>query len=272
MNSNESNIKLTTYTWLKDAHGLFDYESDEIFSMECLNIENGGKMYRDKESNQTTFIKDNFEQGFFLTGEVKSCDDPNSIAFFYPMYSKLFLAKKVNQDIDFTRESLLELQEKVWRVIGQTELKGIKKRYLTSFKYVAKKNDIIRFGRVQFIIKHLYLSQLKDKKVEDSQQDEIKNLFIPHDNDFLDLSNNKDIKCCVCKSEELLTDNPLIKPCKCEKSPYIHLNCFKEAFRLRELVTTTNIKGLTITVVYNYSCDKCNEPYQSKFDNAYDLL
>lgn len=263
MFSNESHIKLITYTWAKDAHGLFDYESDEIFSMETNNIEKGGKMYRDKETNQTTFTKDNQEQGFFLTGEVKSCDDPNSIAYFYPMYGKLFLAKKVNTDMDFNRESLLELQEKVWRVIGQIELKGIKQKYVTNYKYVAKKNDIIRFGRVQFVIRHLYLSQLRDKKVEDCQEEEIKSFFIANDNDVLDMSDKHNIKCCICKLEEMINDNPLIKPCKCAKSPFIHLNCFKEVFRLKELVNTTNLKGLTIVIVNNYSCDKCDEPYQS---------
>ena len=40
-----SNVKLQTYTWQKDSHGLFDYESKQHFKGEFL-IDETSRIYR----------------------------------------------------------------------------------------------------------------------------------------------------------------------------------------------------------------------------------
>ena len=45
-------LKITINTWTKDAHALFDYESDSINTI-CVSFGKGGKIYRDeKKMNQ----------------------------------------------------------------------------------------------------------------------------------------------------------------------------------------------------------------------------
>ena len=55
---------LHCYTWLKDAHGLFDYESNELTNSSSP-LGKGGKITRNEEAHTTTFIPNKQEESFF---------------------------------------------------------------------------------------------------------------------------------------------------------------------------------------------------------------
>ena len=62
-------------------------------------------------------------------------------------------------------------------VISQKEMKGIKREYKSEYDYKPCINDIIRLGRVQFIIR-----SMKDKSTSNNDNQNSKCLYLPNDN------------------------------------------------------------------------------------------
>ena len=165
------------------------------------------------------------------------------------------------------------------------ELKGIKREYKSGYNYKPHPNDIIRFGRVQFIIR-----SMKDKStlsnnnrnefIDDNENS--KSIFLPNDNTNLKPNNNnKSIICDLCdKKETDSTNDPIIKICPCKKCPLLHLNCFKNEYIKKEKIFSYSEKdymsgNLKIINFINFLCPICNEPYNpiiKKGNNFYNIL
>ena len=71
--SNQS-CKITCVTWGKDAHTLFDYESEEL-TKNIFTLRKVGKIFLDQEKGTTKYEPDNQEEGFFLTGGHSSSSE-----------------------------------------------------------------------------------------------------------------------------------------------------------------------------------------------------
>ena len=223
--SNQS-IKIYCNTWNKDAHALFDYESEEIVKNK-FTLGKGGKIFRDEEKGETKYEPDNQEDGFFLTGSHSSSSEGCLIHFFNEYGAHTRISKKIKDEYKYNKENITEVQNNLYYVISQSELKGIKREYKSGYNYKPNINDIIRFGRVQFIIR-----SMKDKSTinnnEDMEDNDNKCIYLPNDNTNLKPSNNKSIICDLCdKKETDSKNNPIIKMCPCKKCPFLHLNCFK---------------------------------------------
>ena len=273
-----NNYTLISNTWNKDAHGLFDYESEQI-NKNTFSIEKGGKLNRIEANNSTDYVPDKNDNSFFLTGSQSSSTTNNDcLAYFYNEYgTKIKLSKNINNNYEYNKKNILIIQEKMYKIINQTELKSIKKEYLCNYKYKPKKNDIIRFGRVQFIVRNL-----KDKStileennnnnnndlINNNNDNNNNNIYLPNNNDEIKIANN--IKCKVCNKIEdsnKNNNNPLLKICPCSKSYYFHYKCFKK--HIKENTDDynfteneyTSTKSLKIITIYNFLCPFCDEPY-----------
>jgi hypothetical protein len=51
--------------------------------------------------------------------------------------------------------TLQDLQEKIWYVIKTTSQANSGNAYQSNFEYVLKKNDIIKLGRIKFLIRDM---------------------------------------------------------------------------------------------------------------------
>jgi hypothetical protein len=51
--------------------------------------------------------------------------------------------------------TLTDLQEKIWHVIKPNVTSNPKTNYLSNYQYVLKKNDIIKLGRIKFVIRDM---------------------------------------------------------------------------------------------------------------------
>ena len=268
MNSSLNNLVLNCNTWPKDAHGLFDYESDSINIM-SKSLEKGGKITRDDESHETEYFPTKQDDGFFLTGAAISSNTPpeDALAYFYSdSMSNIKLSKNIEPSYEYNKENIVTIQDKLWYVLEQNEIKGIRKEYLSHYKYTFELNDIVRFGRVQFVVRHI--------KDGNNYQKKTTPLFLP-----LETTIN-DKLCSICKKGESDKDyNPIVKICQCEQSPYMHVSCFKnnlknsKDFAYKE--EQYNNKTITLIKVYNFICSLCNEPYNatvSKYGKIYNLL
>ena len=261
--SNQS-YKINCVTWGKDAHALFDYESEEIVK-NTFTLGRGGKIFLDNEKGTTTYEPDNQEDGFFLTGGHSSSSEGCLINFVNEYGSHTRVTKKIKDEYEFNKENITEVQNMIYYVITQKELKGIKREYKSEYNYKPEIYDIIRFGRVQFIVR-----SMKDKSYSNNDGDnsDNKSIFLPNDNSNLKQTlNNKDLICELCEKKE--TDNinnPIIKICPCKKCPLLHINCFKNEYLKKDKMFYYSNKdymngSLKIVSLINFLCPLCNEPY-----------
>ena len=280
--SNQS-IKIHCNTWNKDAHALFDYESEEIVKNK-FTLGKGGKLIRDEEKGETKYEPDNQDEGFFLTGSHSSSSEGCLIHFFNEYGAHTRVTKKIKDEYKYNKEGISEIQNMLYYVISQSELKGIKREYKSGYNYKPNINDIIRFGRVQFIVR-----SMKDKSTLNNDNNELigenennKSIYLPNDNTNLKpINNNKSIICDLCdKKETDSINNPIIKMCPCKKCPMLHLNCFKNEYIKKEKIFNYNEKeymsgNLKIVNFINFLCPICNEPYNpiiKKGNNFYNIL
>ena len=274
--SNQS-CKINCVTWAKDAHALFDYESEEI-SKDIYTLGKGGKIFLDGEKGTTKYEPDNQEEGFFLTSGHTSSSEGCLINFFNEYGAHTVVTKKIKDEYEYNKQNITEVQNMLYYVVAQKELKGIKREYKTEYYYKPKLNDIIRFGRVQFIVR-----SIKDKSTENNkdESDNNKSIFLPNDNSNLKKNlGNKILVCEFCdKKETDNINNPIIKVCPCKKCPLLHLNCFKNDYIKKDKMFYYSNKDynsgtLKIVSLINYLCPYCNEPYNpiikinSKFYNT----
>ena len=282
----ESNqyLKIHCNTWNKDAHALFDYESEEIVRNK-FTLGKGGKIIRDEEKGETKYQPDNQDEGFFLTGGHSSSSEGCLINFFNEYGAHTRVSKKIKDEYIYNKENITEVQNMLYLVIFQSELKGIKREYKSGYNYKPHPNDIIRFGRVQFIIRSMKdkstLSNNNNNEFIDDNENS-KSIFLPNDNtDIKPSNNNKSIICDLCdKKETDSTNNPIIKICPCKKCPLLHLNCFKNEYIKKEKIFNYNEKeymsgNLKIINFINFLCPICNEPYNpiiKKGNNFYNIL
>ena len=280
---NNQSIKINCNTWNKDAHALFDYESEEIVKNK-FTLGKGGKIIRDEEKGETKYEPDNQDDGFFLTGSHSSSSEGGLVHFFNEYGAHTRITKKIKDEYKYNKESITEIQNMLYYVISQSELKGIKREYKSGFNYKPKINDIIRFGRVQFIIR-----SMKDKSTINNNNNELigenennKSIYLPNENSNLKpTNNNKIITCELCDKKEIDSiNNPIIKICPCKKCPLLHLNCFKNEYIKKEKIFNYNEKeymkgNLKIVNFINFLCPICNEPYNpiiKKGNNFYNIL
>ena len=267
------NYKITINTWTKDAHALFDYESDSINSI-CVSFGRGGKIYRDEKKNEAKYEKDSEDNGFFLTGSNSASSSNDCLVNFYNEYgTRIRLSKNIENEYEYNKNNIILIQEKQYFLVEQIEFKGIRKEYYSNFKFKPRINDIIRFGRVQFIVRDMKDNSTQKK---DDDDENLKSIYLPNDNNNL----GKNLTCKICKKGESdIIENPIIKVCKCNKSPFFHLNCFKEFLKKEKdfgFNETEYTNGtMKIIIVYNFLCPFCSEPYNPiiiKNNKEYDIL
>ena len=279
--SNQS-LKIHCNTWNKDAHALFDYESEEI-NKNIFTLGKGGKIIRDEEKGETKYEPDNHDEGFFLTGGHSSSAEGCLINFFNEYGAHTNILKKIKDEYKYNKESITEVQNMIYYVITQAELKGIKREYKSEYNYKPNINDIIRFGRVQFIVR-----SMKDKSISNDNNDLLnedneynKPIFLPNDNSNLKTNYSKSIICDLCQKKETdIANNPIINICPCKKCPLFHLNCFKNEYIKKEKIFQyheKNYMGGNLKIIYfiNFLCPFCNEPYNpivKKGNNFYNIM
>ena len=232
--------KIITYTWERDSHGLFDYENTNYYT-QYFDPENKFLLRNNNENLNNKIILSSLENESFQTlCKVKILNN-----------NKIFLSTKIEQDLPINTNTLNALQEKIWYVI-RPSYHDYKHRFNSSYEYELKKNDILKLGRIKFIVKELNI-------VEGNSESSIET-FIPYE-----VNNNQNIenqeKCRICYSTDNTEDNPMISVCKCKGSMNLHFECLK--LWLNSQLIKTDFKGqLGVSyTVKKFNCELCHEPY-----------
>lgn len=266
-------VEIVTYTWAKDSHGLFDYESPHLFTS-SFKISGSAQFFRrdndifmlDTSSNSPS-NPSTYPHGFLF--EINTESNENSLS-----PDRYFITSKNNPSSSKTVDLVV---------------RAIKKNGLPA-GYELKVGDVIKIGRVKFLVR-----EIKDNNGEVTQ---IKNLqevnFIPSKPDEIEeeekQTNNEnnneneatgggEMTCRICLINNLYPDpldNTLVSPCKCKGScEYVHLKCLKHWIDSKKS-TIENSENVCLSFNYKkLSCEICKEslPYTLKLGpQEYDII
>lgn len=195
--SQRNSIEVTTSTWNRDTHGLFDYDGKDLYK-KSFKIRESCSFYRLKEE---VYIK-----------------EQENIIDSIPLI-------KIDQRALEYQISLIQNDPstKMWLIV-----KDIKSNNLRGYKL--NEGDWVKLGRVKLRVQRICLSPTNSvssalpKFFENNEAD------IPLDKkDFVIETNTENLPCRICLSESSTSIDPLISPCKCSGTMRnIHLNCLKE--------------------------------------------
>ena len=237
-------------TWIRDSHGLFDYESRSI-NKKSFKIQGQGKVVR--MSNDVDFY------------QLHKKDEDIGLEA-----QTLFLLKQEpegftleNAPIEPGMEDKEDSENRLWVVIRS--LKSPEGRY----DYKINKFDTLKLGRIKFRVKdlscpgidqtraELKIQELKEAKGIESQETSEENF------------------CRICYSHEQSQENPCIIACRCSGSVgLIHFNCLKHWLSTK-MVKKEDRQHLQSYYWKNFECEICKSAYPYSFkvkDNLYKLF
>jgi len=93
---------------------------------------------------------------------------------------KVYINSDVGSNLKVNNQTMQDLQDKIWHVIKASNLntnntENIKlenKKFLSNFQYTLRKNDIIKLGRIKYLVKDL---NIVNNQIEISRE-----TFTPH--------------------------------------------------------------------------------------------
>lgn len=273
-------------TWIKDSHGLFNYESNEIIKEE-FEIKGNTRVVRTGVIVNAISAEENAES--FNGPETKELTKVGLYKDSYWVYDPCTSLQKSS------RESLFLVLRNYISEDGQP---GVK----------IKQGDIIKLGRCTFLIKEVVRGSISPQEVNltikedhkatanDIDVDAILNIDLK--DDFLNKKLNADInkkaecehlsssqsserdqkdeekkneavppvtdnevKCRICLGEENTKENPIISsPCKCLGSiKYIHADCLQHW--LKSKVVENKSRFCFSYCWKEFECDVCKTKY-----------
>jgi len=162
--------------------------------------------------------------------------------------------------LPINNDTLTNLQEKIWHVVKPNPINGsndeaatTNNQFKSNFQYILKKNDIIKLGRIKFVIRDI---NVIGKTVETTSE-VFKNYIDSHH-----IENTESNICRICLQSAADESDPMISICKCKGSMnLIHLNCLKSWIGHKLTVKEINKKMGISYIVKSYNCEICKEPY-----------
>jgi hypothetical protein len=188
--------------------------------------------------------------------------------------TKLYLTNRVDSNIPINNDTLTNLQEKIWFVVKPNPINNnnnaantTNTQFQSNFQYMLKTNDIIKLGRIKFVIRDM---NIIGKTVEKTSE------IFKHYIESQNIENTEANICRICLQSSAEDQNPMISICKCKGSMnLIHLKCLKSWIGHKLTVKEITKKMGISYIVKSYNCEICKEPYpiQIKHGNTqYNLL
>lgn len=261
-------MKILARTWARDEHELIDYENQDLVDS-SIDINNSGYVFRKKNS-------------IFYNRKQKGNNNNNNIQ----KLLKITFTKKdieiIPNKCEFNDNGDIANNNSAW-FINSSCLARVKER-----KYKCKENEIIKFGKITFLVKkiHFQPEKLIIKKGYDKNDINIQlnhsynEKTVPKNDDkksyFSEkISQKKQKTCRICYSAEEDPNNPLVQPCLCTGSlKYIHLSCLKQWINTKFYIKKDS-NSLCITyLIKKAECELCKTQfpdYISHNDRLYDI-
>ena len=274
-NNGNSLLHINSKTWIKDSNGLYDYESTQTKNLKafigdsiCIT-RNGCEL----NSAKNEFSAKNEEKLFNI---IKSKE---------AIYN---IENRITNNIEPTQKNISILNNKIWYIINNDRLfsyqTSINHFHNTNKDYFITKNDIIKLGRVKYIVSEInnhdcnesmnnlninrgannYINELNAKTASPFQLIYKAKCF--NDEEALKVEEEKQL-CKICYSDEIdKINNPMVHLCNCKGGlNYAHFECIKRWMKTKLLQIENNKKTVKSYYINCFNCEICKTPYPFRF-------
>ena len=268
-------LSLCTKTWVRDSHGLFDYESTQTRNLNAVLAESiyiARKKHDIKTINNLNELKQDEEELLF---NVKNDN-----------IDEYILENPVPVLIQPTEKNINDLSNKIWYVLNNDPEKSNNSNQTIVNKnddYFLCKNDVIKLGRVKYSLNEINIPS-RQNNIDRSQpltddtkydiDDLNKNtqsvfdfIFQAKDSsDYEDIPEDEKI-CKICYSEDNDKEkNPLVHLCNCNGGlRFSHFECIKKWMQTKLVVKENEKKTVKSYNIKSFNCEICKTPYPFKF-------
>ena len=267
-------LSLCTKTWVRDSHGLFDYESNQTKHLNAILAES---IYitRKKHEIKTVNNPKQLQEEEELLFNVRH-DDIN----------KFVLESPVPVRIQPSQKNINELSNKIWYILKNDPIKSNNSNQViinTNDDYYLCKNDVIKLGRVKYSLNEINIPSRQNNIDTAPPMTDITKYDIDDLNkntepvfDFIfkarDSSEYTDIPederlCKICYSEENdRENNPLVHLCNCNGGlRFSHYMCIKRWMETKLQIKENEKKTVKSYNIKSFNCEICKTPYPFKF-------
>ena len=268
-------LSLCTKTWVRDSHGLFDYESSQTRNLNAVLAESIYIARKKHDIKTLSNLKDLNQEEEELLFNVKNDNKDEYI-----------LENPVPILIQPTEKNINDLSNKIWYVLkNDPNISNNSNQTITNTNddYYLCKNDVIKLGRVKYSLNEINIPSRQNnidrsKPLSDPSKYDIDDLnkntesvfdFIfqaKDSSEYTDIPEDEKI-CKICYSEDNdKANNPLVHLCNCNGGlRFSHFECIKKWMETK-LVTKENEKKTVKSYnIKSFNCEICKTPYPFKF-------
>ena len=277
MNGGSKNFVLSLYTktWVRDSHGLFDYESSSTRNLNAVLAESiyiTRKKHDIKTLSNISDLKPDEEELLF---NVKN-DHKDEYK----------LENHVPILIQPTEKNINDLSNKIWYVLKNdpTQSNNSNQTIINNNDdYYLCKNDVIKLGRVKYSLNEINIPS-RQNNIERSQplndptkydidalNKNTKSVFdfifqAKDSSEYKDISDDEKV-CKICYSEENdKENNPLVHLCNCNGGlRFSHFECIKKWMETKLMIKENEKKTVKSYNIKSFNCEICKTPYPFKF-------
>ena len=267
-------LSLCTKTWVRDSHGLFDYESNQTKHLNAILAES---IYIARKKHEIMTVNN-----------PKQLQDEEELLFNvrHDDINKFVLESPVPVRIQPNQKNINELSNKIWYILKNDPIKSNNSNQViinTNDDYYLCKNDVIKLGRVKYSLNEINIPSRQNNidiapPLTDTSKYDIDDLNknTEHVFDFIfqakDASEYTDIPdderlCKICYSEENdRENNPLVHLCNCNGGlRFSHYMCIKRWMETKLQIKENDKKTVKSYNIKSFNCEICKTPYPFKF-------
>ncbi len=270
-------LSLCTKTWVRDSHGLYDYESNQTKNLNAVLAESiyiARKKHDIKTLNSKNDLKPDEEE--ILFNVINNNKD------------EYILENEVSTYIQPTEKNINDLSNKIWYVLNNDPNNNNNNNsnqniVIKNDEYYLCKNDVIKLGRVKYSLNEINIPSRQNNidvplPTGDPTKYDIDELNVNTEPvfDFIfqakDSSEYTDIPedekvCKICYSEENdKENNPLVHLCNCNGGlRFSHFECIKKWMETKLVKKENEKKTVKSYNIKSFNCEICKTPYPFKF-------
>ena len=267
-------LSLCTKTWVRDSHGLFDYESNQTKHLNAILAE-------------SIFIARKKHE-IMTVNNPKQLNDEEELLFNvrHDDFNKFILESPVPVRIQPNQKNINELSNKIWYILKNDPIKSNNSNQViinTNDDYYLCKNDVIKLGRVKYSLNEICIPSRQNNidtapPTTDPTKYDIDDLnkntepvfdflFQAKDSsEYTDIPDDERL-CKICYSEENdRENNPLVHLCNCNGGlRFSHYMCIKRWMETKLQIKENDKKTVKSYNIKSFNCEICKTPYPFKF-------
>ena len=262
-------LSLFTKTWVRDSHGLYDYESTQTKNLNAVLAESV-IIARKKHEIKTVPNKSELQSDDEMLLDVK-----------YEKIDKYTIENPIQNLMEPTEKNITDLSNKIWYVLKHEEMPNSATNQTvtnTNDDYYLCKNDLIKLGRVKYALNEIHIPERMDiidiETPTDPKNYDIDALnihsqpvfnFIFQAKAAENITHEDDNMCKICYGDSNENDNPLVHLCSCGGGiRFAHYFCIKKWMETKLIIKENEKKTVKSYNIKSFNCEICKTPYPCK--------